>query len=72
MTSGGNYPVSDLQYDVIISMSNLLQGMESLAKYRQDAERNGDDELAGVFGKIHDDHRDGAMKLRDQLARLAR
>jgi hypothetical protein len=72
MTTGGDYPVSDLEYDVITTMSNLLQGMETLAKYREDARRNGDEQLERVFGEIHDSYRDGAFKLREQLSRLAR
>ncbi|HEV2529338.1 MAG TPA: hypothetical protein VGT61_12910 [Thermomicrobiales bacterium] len=72
MTTGGNFPVSDLQYNVITTLSNLLQGMESLAKYQQDATKNGDEQLAQTFGAIHDSYREGAVKLRDELARLAK
>ena len=72
MSTSGDYPVSDLQYDVIITMSNLLQGMDSLSTYQRDAEKNGDDELVRVFGEIHASYREGAVKLREQLARLAR
>lgn len=71
MTTGGNYPVSDLQYDVITTLSNLLQGMETLAKYQEDARRNGDDELAQIFGEIHQSYRENAVKLHASLARLA-
>ncbi len=71
MTSGGDFPVSDLQYNVITTLSNLLQGMETLATYQQDATKNGDEQLARVFGEVYASYRDNAVKLRDELSRLA-
>ncbi len=65
----GRYGVSDLEYDLITSVGNLLQGMEVLDKYAQDAEKAGDQECATAFRTLRENNRNTAQQLRNALAR---
>ena len=70
MAHQGKYAVSDLEYSIHVTMSNLLQGCETLAKYKDDAEKAGDSEAAAIFGRIHDSYDGYAAELQGVLKRI--
>ena len=60
----------NLEYDLVTTLSNLLQGEEHLTKYAQDAEQAGNHECAQAFQTLRDNNRKSAEQLRGGLARL--
>jgi len=72
-TSGGagenEYGVSNLEYDLIVTMSNLLQSQEVLAKYAQDAETAGDMDCATLFRELRESNRGTVQRFRNALSR---
>ncbi len=70
MDRGENkFGVSDIEYNLLTSIANLLQGMEVLDKYAQDAEKAGDQETATAFRTLRENNRNSAQQLRSALAR---
>ena len=65
----GKFGVSNLEYDLVTTLSNLLQGQEVLDKYAQDAEQAGDQECATIFRTIRENNRNSAQQIRNALAR---
>ena len=63
------YGVSNVEYDLITTLSNTLQGMETLEKYAKDAEQAGDPECATIFRTLRENNRASAQQLRSALAR---
>ena len=63
------YGVSNLEYDLIATLSNLLQGQEALQKYLQDAQQAGDQECAALFQTLMDNNRSTAQHARRHLQR---
>lgn len=63
------YGISNIEYDLITTLSNLLEGVEALEKYAQDAEQAGDSECATIFRTIRENNRSSAQQLRGALAR---
>ena len=63
------YGVSNLEYDIVTTLSNLLEGVEALEKYAQDAEQAGDQECATIFRTLRENNRNSAQQLRSALAR---
>lgn len=63
------YGISNLEYDLVTSLSNLLEGMEALQKYAQDAEQAGDQETATAFRTLRENNRNSAQQLRSALGR---
>ncbi|MGH2562295.1 MAG: hypothetical protein ACRDJH_24815 [Thermomicrobiales bacterium] len=63
------FGVSDLEYDLVITLGNLLQGVEVMTKYANDAGEAGDDECAHLFSAMRDQHRVWAIQVRSTLAR---
>lgn len=70
MAHQGKYAVSDLEYSILVTMSNLLQGCETLAKYQEDAEKAGDRETAQIFNRIHESYDGHATELHNALKRI--
>lgn len=64
------FSVSDLEYNVITTLSNLLQSEEVLAKYADDADDVGNPELAGMFRSLRRQNQLHAMELRGALCRM--
>jgi hypothetical protein len=62
--------VTDLEYDLVTTLSNLLQGREVLDKYASDAEKAGDQEAAELFRTIQTTNEDFAGRVRNTLARV--
>ena len=63
------YGVPNLEYDLIATLSNLLQGQEALQKYVQDAQQAGDQDCAGLFQTLMDNNRNSAQQIRSALQR---
>lgn len=61
--------VSDLEYDLVTTLSNLLQGREVLGKYAQDAEKAGDLDSAEIFRNLQSTNAEAAGRIRNALAR---
>ncbi len=72
-TAGGQgeeqYGVSNLEYDIITTMGNLLQSQEVLARYAQDAEQAGDMDCATLFRELREGNRHAVGQFRNALAR---
>jgi hypothetical protein len=62
--------VTDLEYDLVTTLSNLLQGREVLDKYASDAEKASDQEAAELFRTIQTTNEDFAGRVRNTLARV--
>lgn len=63
------YGVSNVEYDLVTTLSNLLEGMEALQKYAQDAEQAGDQETATAFRTLRENNRNSVQQLRSALGR---
>ena len=63
------YGVSNLEYDLVTTLSNLLQGQEVLEKYAADAEQANDQECATIFRTMRDNNRNSAESIRSALQR---
>lgn len=67
--SDENFAVSNLEYDLITTMSNLLQGQEVLERYARDAEQAGDADCATLFREVWENNRRAAQQMRNALSR---
>ncbi|MDQ4044609.1 MAG: hypothetical protein M3173_04070 [Chloroflexota bacterium] len=65
------FAVSDVEYNVITTMSNLLQSEEVLMKYATDAREAGDSELEQMFHDLRRHNGEVAQKLYQKLGELA-
>jgi len=63
------YGISNLEYDLVTTLGELLQGQEVLEKYAADAEQAGDPECATLFRTIRENNRNSAQQVRNALAR---
>jgi len=71
MTQGHTeFSVSDLEYNLITTLSNLLQSEEVLARYTSDAEEAGESEIAESFRQLRAHNGDVAKRMRLELQRL--
>ncbi len=72
-TSGGEgeeeFGVANLEYDLIITMGNLLQSQEVLAKYARDAEDAGDLDCAVLFRELRETNQHSVLRFRNALSR---
>jgi predicted transcriptional regulator len=64
------FSVSDIEYNLITTLSNLLQSEEVLARYTTDAEEAGEPEVAAAFRQLRDHNQQVALRLRESLHRL--
>jgi hypothetical protein len=67
--SDRDYVVSDVEYNVITTLSTLLQSEDVLAGYTEDAEQAGEEEIAALFKELRAQHRTVARGLRAVLLR---
>lgn len=68
MTDGEQkFGVTDVEYNIITTLSNLLQGEEVLNLYAQDAEEAGNQDVAALFREIGETNNEFARRLRDRL-----
>ena len=63
------YGISNLEYNIVTTMANLLDGVDVLEKYAADAEQAGDSECATIFRTIRENNKNSAQQLRSALAR---
>lgn len=63
------YGVPNIVYDIIQTTGNLLQGVEKLKEYAEDAEAAGDSEAATTFRTVAESNRAAAQTLLRQLRR---
>jgi hypothetical protein len=63
------FGVSNLEYDIVTTLSNLLQAEEVLTKYARDAQQAGEQDVAQIFEMIQKNNRDAASQLRSKLAK---
>jgi FtsZ-binding cell division protein ZapB len=71
-SGGGNQMqtgASNLEYDIVAEMHELLEGNAALEQYIQDARQAGDSEAERCFQQIHDQNRQNVAQLRTLLAR---
>ncbi len=65
----GTYGVSNLEYDLVMTLGNLLQAEEALSKYQNDAEQASDQECAKLFQTLRDNNRASVSQVRQALDR---
>lgn len=59
--------VSNVAYDVMVVLSNHLEGIAALQEYKLDAEEAGDSEVAAAFDRIEQRYQEGIQELRSLL-----
>jgi hypothetical protein len=64
-----NFGVSDIEYDIVTTLSNLLQGEDVLYRYESDARAVGDDEVVRIFVDLRTSNKRHARALREALVR---
>ena len=67
MASTSTFAISDLEYDLVTTLSNLMQGREVLSKYASDAEKSGDMDAAEIFRTIQTTNDANAERVRNAL-----
>ncbi|MDC3952871.1 hypothetical protein [Polyangium jinanense] len=60
---------SNLEYDIVAEMHELLQGNSALEQYIQDARQAGDQDAERCFQQIHDQNKQNVTTLRTLLAK---
>jgi predicted component of type VI protein secretion system len=65
-----SFSVSDLEYNLITTLSNLLQSEEVLARYTKDAEDAGEQDIAESFRRLRAHNGEVAVRMRQELQRL--
>ena len=65
-----NFTVSDVAYNVITTLSNLLQSEELLMKYANDAKDAGDSELEQMFHDLRQQNGQVAERMYQKLGTL--
>ncbi|MCC6791870.1 MAG: hypothetical protein IT336_09300 [Thermomicrobiales bacterium] len=70
MRSISDNTITDLEYDLVTTLSNLMQGREVLSKYAKDAEAAGDMDCAEIFRTLQSSNEDAAGRCRNALARI--
>ena len=64
------FGVSDVEYNLVTTLSNLLQGELVMANYEEDARDAGDDATARLFREMREQNRSFAVRCRKELLRL--
>ncbi len=62
-----HFALSDMEYNLVTTLSNLLQSEDALHKYIADADRAGNEKVGKIFGELHDSNREFAKRLRECL-----
>lgn len=61
------FAASDVEYNVITTLSNLLQAEDVLRRYAEDAQQAGNTEVAQLFSEIEESNNRFSKRLMDQL-----
>ena len=67
-TTTGNTGTRDITYDLISTAYHLLQGAETVARYIEDAEQEGNQELAQFFRETKEEYQRRATRAEQLLA----
>lgn len=62
-----DFAISDIEYNLVTTLSNLLQAEDALHKYMQDAESAGASDVSELFRELHDSNRRIAKQMRERL-----
>lgn len=62
------YGISNIEYNLVTTMANLLDGVDVLEQYAADADLAGDSECATAFRTIRENNKKSAQQLRARLA----
>lgn len=62
-----DFAVSDVEYNLITTLSNLLQAEDALHKYIDDAEKAGATDVVALFQELHDANIKVAKQMRQVL-----
>lgn len=65
-----NFAVSDVEYNLVMTLSNLLQSEEVLDRYAKDADEAGDTEVGDLFRGMREHNHQVAHQLRAALKRV--
>lgn len=63
------FAVSDVEYNLVTTLSNLLQSEEVLEKYAADADKAGDKEVSQLLRDLRQSNKHAAKGLRSALAK---
>ncbi len=63
----GRFGVSDVEYNIVTTLSNLLQAEDVLNRYAKDAEEAGEGEVSELFRELEQVNNQFASRLRDRL-----
>jgi hypothetical protein len=63
------FGMSNVEYDIVQTLSNLLQAHEVLVTYAADADQAGDSDTATTFRTLQENNRTTVQQLRKSLAR---
>ena len=61
--------VSNVAYDVMVTLSNHLEAIAALQEYKIDADEANDSEVTAVFEKIERRYQEGVEELRNLLVK---
>ena len=67
-TTTGDTGTRDITYDLISTAYHLLQGAETVGKYIEDAEQEGNQELAQFFRETKEEYQRRAERAKQLLA----
>jgi len=68
-SSTGRTGTSDLDYNLVSILYHALQGAETYDQYIQDAQQDGDQDLAGFFREVQQENKRRADRAKQLLAR---
>lgn len=68
--NGERFAASDVEYNIITTLSNLLQAEQVLRQYAEDAQEAGNSEVAALFNEIEQSNNQYSGRLMDQLHKL--
>lgn len=61
--------VSNVAYDIMVTLSNHLEAIAALQEYKIDADEADDSEVAAAFQKIEQRYQEGVSELRNLLVK---
>lgn len=61
------FAVSDVEYNLITTLSNLLQAEDVLQRYADDAQQAGETEVAAIFRELGDSNNQFSRRMKEKL-----
>ncbi|MDQ3541047.1 MAG: hypothetical protein M3440_10190 [Chloroflexota bacterium] len=68
--SSTDFAVSDVEYNLVMTLSNLLQSEEVLERYAKDADEAGETEVGDLFRNMREHNHQVGHELRAALKRV--